>query len=166
MMSVTRSHSFVALVSSRANPPFVRLFVIVVLVYWHLVITEAERCFRLTSSCESCSDHVLLSSSVFNKRLSTQWGKRLQTIWGKRSDSDKSELYQHLLRGLYHNARLNRPQYAADNDRRWVTRLLWSPTFFSSPLDLLSASRYTLEEFMAQRSARNNDSEKEAKNLF
>ncbi|UJR21230.1 hypothetical protein I4U23_024326 [Adineta vaga] len=57
---------------------------------------------------------------VLNKRLSSQWGKRLQKVWGKRSESDNTELYQHILRELYHNARLRQlehPLHSDDNDR-------------------------------------------------
>jgi len=47
------------------------------------------------------------------------WEKRLTKTWGKRSESDSDELYQHILRDLYHTIRLHQlanPQYSIDDD--------------------------------------------------
>jgi hypothetical protein len=55
----------------------------------------------------------------WGKRLSRQWGKRLLRQWGKRSESDSDELYQRILRELYHTVRFNQlahPQYSVDDD--------------------------------------------------
>ena len=48
--------------------------------------------------------------------------KRLNSIWGKRAESDSDELYQHILRELYHNARVNQmghPRYSPESDGKF-----------------------------------------------
>jgi hypothetical protein len=59
-------------------------------------------------------------SSAWGKRMSSAWGKRMSSAWGKRAESETDELYNHLLRELYHQAHMNRyehPRYSTlDNE--------------------------------------------------
>ncbi len=60
-------------------------------------------------------------SSAWGKRMSSAWGKRMSSAWGKRAEGGNDEYYNHLLRELYHQARLNKydyPRYPVDNERR------------------------------------------------
>lgn len=56
---------------------------------------------------------------LWGKRSMNNMDKRLTKSWGKRSESDSDELYQRILREIYHTARLNQlahPQYSIDDD--------------------------------------------------
>lgn len=56
---------------------------------------------------------------LWGKRSMNNWEKRLTKSWGKRSESDSDELYQRILREIYHTVRLNQlahPQYSVDDD--------------------------------------------------
>lgn len=58
-------------------------------------------------------------NALWGKRSMNNWEKRLTKTWGKRSESDSDELYQHILRDIYHAIRLHQsahPQYSVDTD--------------------------------------------------
>ena len=60
-------------------------------------------------------------SSAWGKRMSSAWGKRMSSAWGKRAESDNDEFYNHILRELYHQARLSKydsPRYPTDNESK------------------------------------------------
>ncbi|CAF0809912.1 unnamed protein product [Rotaria sordida] len=81
-------------------------------------------------------------SSAWGKRMSSAWGKRMTSAWGKRGESDSDELYNHLLRELYHQARLSKydyPRYPIDNE--------------------------VYEQYLAQRTSSNNDDEAAPQNV-
>ena len=58
-------------------------------------------------------------SSAWGKRMSSAWGKRMSSAWGKRADINNDDFYNHIIRELYHQARLNKydyPRYQSDNE--------------------------------------------------
>jgi hypothetical protein len=91
--------------------------------------------------------------------------KRLSKAWGKRSESDSDELYQRILRELYHTARLyqlSHPRYSADSDGKLIIILIINKSvsaffYIADPL--------TLERLLAQRTTWNNDNENVAENM-
>jgi len=98
--------------------------------------------FSQAALTQSLSDNNNLKrmSSAWGKRMSSAWGKRMSSAWGKRAESDSDELYNQLLRELYHQARLNKYDYPRfDND--------------------------FAEQYLAQRTISNNDDETAPQNL-
>ena len=76
--------------------------------------------------------------------------KRLHTQWGKRAEGSSDELYQRILRELYHSARLTQsanPHYSADHDSKFLLIL----TCWRSSIYLSLVYPLTLEQLLAQR---------------
>ena len=81
----------------------------------HVHVPKNVRSSRLNQSHLSPHRWLILSSRSLEKRLHTQWGKR--------AESNSDELYQRILRELYHSARLTQaanPHYSANHDGKFL----------------------------------------------
>lgn len=81
----------------------------------HVHVPKNVRSSRLNQSRLTSHPWTILCSRSLEKRLHTQWGKR--------AESNSDELYQRILRELYHSARLTQaanPHYSANHDGEFL----------------------------------------------
>jgi hypothetical protein len=97
-------------------------------------------------------------SSAWGKRMSSAWGKRMSSAWGKRAESDNDEFYNQILRELYQQARIN--QY---DSLRYPTVNEGKEEDFNYIYNLFHTLVY--EQYLAQRTASNNDEDAALKNM-